>query len=142
MAKQKKRARIKFNHEQKIVDITDKLYEQSRLTDNLSEMVMEESKFFNIDEKYKHIPIINLPEEVKKEIFEETELERVCEKNTLKLDRMLLNVVKKHFYVTDVENMCILNSFRPSEQDLKDGIVIDIEATDMGFEDWNLFKSL
>lgn len=138
----KKKARIKFNNEEKIVYITDKLYEQARLTENLSEMVAEESKFLNLDEKYKHTPILLLPEEVRNEIFKETELERVCDKNCFKLDRMLINVIKKNFDILNKDDVCILNTFNVSDEDENNGIFLDIEATDLGYEDWQILKNL
>lgn len=138
----KKKARIRFNNEEKIIEITNKLYEQARLSENLAEMVREESKFLNLPEEYKYMPILLLPEEVRNEIFEQTELERVCDKNCFKLDRMLINLIKKNFDIINPEDVCILNTFNVSKEDEDDGIFLDVEATDLGFEDWQILRKL
>jgi len=125
-----KKARIKFNDVEKIVEITDDFYTDNRVSNEMAGMAMEESPFLNVPEEHRHTPYIYLPEDVAEKVFEETEIERQYYVFYEKYCKKIISLIEEKFSVKVKEDAFYNEEFEVSEDDFKNDIVIHIEADD------------
>ena len=136
-----KKARIKFNDVEKIVEITDDFYTDNRVSNEMAGMAMEESPFLNVPEEHRHTTNPNgynifyyeniyLPEDVAEKVFEETEIEKQYYVFYEKYCKKIISLIEEKFSVKVKEDAFYNEEFEVSEDDFKNDIVIHIEADD------------
>jgi hypothetical protein len=126
----KNKARISFNGEEKIIEITDEFYTEHRVSNEMAGMAMEECKLLNLPKQYENIPILNLPKDILDDVFAETEIDRQYEIVYEKYINNMISVIEKGFSLK-INSDCFWNEeYNVSKSDMDNNIVIHIHASD------------
>lgn len=119
-----KKAKIRFNDIEKVVEITEEFHTEFRILGEMSDIWNEESKALAHLKKYKDIPFSSLPKEVRTEIFEETAADASFDKLSKKYEKSLIKVIEDSFSIKVKANNFFNESYEPSKEDVANGIVI------------------
>ena len=129
-----KKAIIVFNGKKKVVEITEEFHTEYRIMDELATMALEESPFLHPPKEYAHLPYVQMPKKVLDVILNDTPLDEAFIKYTEKFDGLLADVIEKSFKVKIDRNAFYGESYQVSKEDIKNGIVMHHDYSDLPFE--------
>ena len=119
-----KKAKIKFNDIEKVVEITEEFHTEFRILGEMSDIWVEESKALVHLKKYKEIAFGYLPKSVMEEILEDTEADAAFDRLSKKYEKSLIKVIEDAFNIKVVVNNFFSESYISSKEEEANGIVI------------------
>ena len=119
-----KKARITFNGVEKIVEITEEFHTEYRVLGEMSDIWSEESKLMRPPAKYESVPMALWPKEIQKQTFEDAEVDIAFDNMSVKYEESLIKVIEEAFGIVVDADIFLSESYNPTEEDEKNGIVI------------------